>query len=116
MANDRRTNLPITIDTLKYVGELSQWSWSPIAAVRQAQDTSAEPGERSLNQVGIWKRTRRDFILGAGQEHGDEDDESLDLRYWTSIGLDPWDDRKLKLLNTVEQKKSTAHPRTFKLS
>ena len=107
MANNPRTNLPVTIDTLKFVGEIADWSWTPVAAVRQAQDQTAEPGEGSLNQVGIWKRTRRDFILGAGQEHADEQ-ESSDLRYNTSIGLDPWDDRKLKLLNDTSQRKSTA--------
>ena len=83
-------------------------SWAPIAAVRQAQDNSGEPGEQSLNQYGIWKRTRRDFVLGAGQEHADEPRESDELRFWESGGLDPWDDRKLKLLNTVEEKRSTA--------
>jgi len=108
MANDPRTKHPVTIGARNYVAELSATQWQPIAAIRQAQDNSGEPGEQSLNQYGIWKRTRRDFILGAGQEHADEVEESHDLRYFTSLGIDPWDDRKLKLLNATEQKKTTA--------
>jgi len=108
MANDPRTKHPVTIGARNYVAELSATQWQPIAAIRQAQDNSGEPGEQSLNQYGIWKRTRRDFLLGAGQEHADEPEESDDLRFFSSLGIDPWDDRKLKLLNETEQKKSTA--------
>lgn len=107
MANDPRNNFPVLIGARRYVAELSLCAWQPIAAIRQAQDNSGAPGEQSLNQYGIWKRTRRNFILGAGQEFADEDEESLDLRYHTSLGIDPWDDRKLKLLNGTERKKTT---------
>lgn len=107
MANDPRNNFPVTIGARNYVSELSEAQWRPIAAIRQARDESTEPGEGSLNQYGIWKRTRENFILGAGQEWVD-DNESDPLRFNSSRGLDPWDVRKIKMLNDTEQKRSTA--------
>lgn len=80
----------------------------PTPAVRQQVDQGGEPGEQSLSNEGIWRRTGRDFILGAGQEFFDEPEESTRLRFWSSKGINPWERRRLELHNGTQQILSTA--------
>lgn len=70
-------------------------------SIKQQADTSREPSEASLNPEDLWRRGQADFRLGEGQEYLDSHDEADRIRYWTSAGLDPWDERELKLLRSV---------------
>jgi hypothetical protein len=102
------TSLPVKVDTLYFQMDLNQFSWSPISSIRDAVDQTGQPGEQSIVPTGIWKRHRTNWKMGEGQDYGDEPGDSEDLQFFQSRGVDPWDQRKLKLLADVEQKKSTA--------
>ena len=90
------TQLAIAIGGHAYRMDLDQYQRETVDALRSAYDSLAEPGEHSLNTVGIWRRTQTHWELGAGQTHFDEKD-SDQSRYRTSKGLDPWTERTLRL-------------------
>lgn len=106
-------SLPVIVDVdgaepLYFNMDVEGFAWSPIASVRDAVDQTAEPGEQAIVPTGLWKRTRGNWKLGEGQEYADEPGDSDDLRYYESRGVDPWDQRKLKLLADTEQALSTS--------
>jgi len=105
---DHESSLPVKIGSYYFDIDLAEFSWSPISSMRQATDQTAEPGEQSLVPSSLWKRTRGNFKIGQGQDYADEPGDSNDLRYFQSRGIDPWDQRKLKLQPDVDRKKTTA--------
>ena len=102
-----RDDLRVTIGTKKYVIDIAKFARRPVPALREQVDQGTEPSERSLSNIGIWKRSAENFMLGAGQEFFDDDEESSRLRFFTSKGIDPWDRRTLTLLNLTEAKVPT---------
>lgn len=74
-----------------------------IAMQKAQQDTSGLPGEQSLNQDDLWRRSFESWHRGAGQEYFDwrEGDE---FRFRSSLGVDPWTQKRLGLLNDTESK------------
>ncbi len=101
-------SLPVTIDGNRFDIDIEKFSWSPIASLRQATDQAAEPGEQSLLPSSLWKRTRGNFKIGAGQDYADEPGDSDELRFSASRGIDPWDQRKLELLADTQLKRATS--------
>ncbi len=93
-----RDRLPVLIGTRRFQIDWRNFTWSPMASIRQAQDSGAEPGEQSFDNQGIWKRTQSDFVLGAGQDFFDQEDESNRRQFRSSKGIDPWDRRSITLL------------------
>jgi hypothetical protein len=91
--------LPIEINGRQYVSDIRGIQRQPLASVRQMQDSSREPSDRSLDNPAIWKRSRSDFIQGAGQLFVDQEDEADPRRFRTSLGIDVWDRRQMTLLN-----------------
>jgi hypothetical protein len=83
---------PVKIGDRRFVIDLGKLDRTRIGTAAQAQDIGAEASDRSISNDGIWKRTRSDFVEGAGQEWPDlSADESIDsnpLRFWWSRGLD----------------------------
>jgi hypothetical protein len=82
---------PISIGSRTYVIEASKYKRSTIAALRPSMDQAPEPGEVSLNNAGLWRRSQSDWRLGANQLMFDEND-SKRQRYWTSKGFNPHPD------------------------
>jgi hypothetical protein len=66
--------------------------------IRTQADTSAEPGEQSLNPEGPWRRSAESWHSGAGQTWQDRK-ESDPFRFDTSKGINPWKLYELSLLN-----------------
>ena len=95
-----RDALPIRLGDRKYNIDLSRLARATIDPIRQGYDTQGQPGEQSLNQAGVWKRTRSDWELGAGQQDADMMESTL-REYHTSLGIDPWTKGELKLHRTV---------------
>ena len=95
-----RDALPIRLGNRKYNIDLSRLARATIDPIRQGYDTQGQPGEQSLNQAGVWKRTRSDWELGAGQSDADMMESTL-REYHTSLGIDPWTKGELKLHRTV---------------
>ncbi|SVB91890.1 uncharacterized protein METZ01_LOCUS244744, partial [marine metagenome] len=91
-----RDALPIRLGNRKYNIDLSRLARATIDPIRQGYDTQGQPGEQSLNQAGVWKRTRSDWELGAGQQDADMMESTL-REYHTSLGIDPWTKGEVKL-------------------
>ena len=65
--NSVRDALPIRLGDRKYNIDITRLARATIDPIRQGFDTQGQPGEQSLNQAGVWKRSRNDWELGAGQ-------------------------------------------------
>ena len=97
-AIDVRDRLPIELAGRRWAIELRKLRRRPVPTFRSGFDNGQEPGEQSLSNESVWRRTGRDWVLGAGQTHYDETDESSRRRFRWSKGIDCWDRRELKLL------------------
>jgi len=96
-----RDSLPIKLGERNYNIDLAKMGRSTIDPIRQGFDTQGSPGEQSLNQAGVWKRTRNDWQLGAGQQDGDTP-ESGPRQYYKSTGINPWVKNELTLLKDTQ--------------
>lgn len=72
-----------------------------VASQKQQFVSSDEPGERSLNPEGAWRRAWSSWHHGAGQTHR-EGDGSDTYRFRTSKGVDVWTRGELTLLDDTE--------------
>ena len=95
-----RDALPIRLGNRKYNIDLSRLARATIDPIRQGFDTQGQPGEQSLNQAGVWKRSRNDWELGAGQREADSPESAL-RRFNTSLGVNPWVKNELTLHKDV---------------
>lgn len=84
-----------------YKMDLFYYKREIISPFREARDTQALPGEASLNPAAAWKRTRDDWRGGAGQLWADRDESNV-LRFYSSIGVNPWELGELSLLPEAE--------------
>lgn len=96
---------PVAIGGHTYFIDTEKYERATIDILRQAYDQQGEPGDQSLSTEGYWKRTQNDWSLGAGQEYLDDGGDRS--RFWTSKGVDPWTKRKLCLLHSTSQKRTT---------
>lgn len=99
---------PVAIAGHVYQIEASQYERQTLEVLRGSADTGAEPGEQSLNTHGVWRRTGKDWRLGAGQTHFDDETSDRD-RFLSSKGIDPWTARQLTLLPDTEQKRASTN-------
>jgi len=98
-----RDALPIRLGDRKYNIDLARFARATIDPIRQGFDTQGTPGEQTLNQAGVWKRTRTDWEFGAGQREADML-ESEQRKFFASTGINPWVKGELSLMNlTVHQ-------------
>ena len=100
--------LPISIGGHPYLVDLREYERTTVDALRPASDQSAEPGDQSLSNIGIWKRKGIDWRLGAGQIFFD-DELAVQSRFRVSKGVYPWDPNKLSLQKATDQKRSSAN-------
>lgn len=107
VAADTPYYLPVSIGSRSYLIDLSKYKRATIPPIRPPQDASNEPGEQSLDQGGLWRRSQQSFHLGAGQEYFDDGD-SVRQRFWTSKGVNPFTRKKLSLLNDTQNKRASA--------
>ena len=94
--NSIRDALPIKLSDRKFNIDVSRMARSSVDPIRQGFDTQGQPGEQSLNQAGVWKRSRNDWELGAGQRDADTPESNL-RQYSTSLGINPWTKSQLEL-------------------
>jgi len=107
-----RDSLPVTIGARKYNVDLAGLARSTIDPIRQGFDTQGTPGEQSLNQAGVWKRSRNNWDLGAGQREADTD-EANNRRFYTSTGVDVWTRNEVTLLKTTARTLSSGTTKLF---
>jgi hypothetical protein len=110
VAADTPYYLPVSIGARSYLLDLKKYQRRTIPPIRPPQDSSEEPGEQSLSQEGLWRRSQQSWHLGAGQEFFDDPDSAKPrARFWTSKGLNPWTKKHLTLLNDTQAKRSSAN-------
>lgn len=71
-----------------------------IPALRPQEDIADRPGEQSLSNAGLWRRTPSSWHHGAGQRWYDRD-EADPFRYRWSRGVDVWTKWQMSLLPGV---------------
>ena len=96
-----RDSLPVRLGNRKYNIDVGRLARATVDPIRQGFDTQGSPGEQSLNQAGVWKRSRDDWELGAGQREADTP-ESGSRQYYESTGVNPWVKNELTLLKDTE--------------
>lgn len=100
---------PIGINGRGYqLADKSKYESSSIPLLRQQSDDSPQPGSRSLNPEGFWRRGMAGWHHGGGQAHRDLED-SDPFRFFQSIGVDVWDRTQLIPLSGTTQKRSSAN-------
>ncbi|QNN98966.1 hypothetical protein SEA_ZEIGLE_44 [Streptomyces phage Zeigle] len=84
-----------------------------MAEIRKQQfDAFAEPGEQSISGNFWWLRSQSSFTGGAGILYQDPDnDNQFNIRFDSSLGVDPWTSGQLKLLRSVTAGTGTAKTR-----
>jgi hypothetical protein len=73
-----------------------------IQSQRESVSLDNIPGEGTINTEGLWRRLARDWHFGAGQPYQDRKD-SLDARFSTSKGINPWMQWQASLLNDTTE-------------
>lgn len=107
MSDSIKDAMPVKIGGRPYMMQLSGYQRAPVDSQRQMVDQGEEPGEQSLSNRGIWKRTGEDFVGGAGQTFFDHAKVSARNRFRQSAGVDPWTHRRLTLLRQTRAPKTT---------
>lgn len=99
---------PVAIAGHVYQIDPRQYARQTLEVLRGSADTGAEPGEQSLNTHGLWRRTGKDWRLGAGQRYFDDSDSDR-VRFYASKGVDVFSTaRQATLLNDTERKLTSA--------
>lgn len=75
--------------------------------LRSQADQSATPGEQSISPEGFWRRSQESWISGSGQRMQDRK-TSIDNRFYTSKGINPWTPYQLSLLNDTTLKRASS--------
>jgi len=88
----------VALDGRQYLIDLTRYSRTILDSQAPQQDAGAEPGEQSLSRSGYWTRQQTDWSGGAGQEIFD-DASSSRSRFFSSVGLEVFDRRRLSLLH-----------------
>lgn len=110
VAADTPYYLPVSLGARSYLLDLTKYQRRTIPPIRAPQDQSDEPGEQSLNQEGLWRRSQQSFHWGTGQEFFDDPDSAKPrVRFWSSKGLNPWTRKHLTLLNDTQSKRASAN-------
>ena len=107
-----RDVLPIRLGDRRYNIDLTRLARSTIGPIRQGLDTQGTPGEQTLNQAGVWKRTRSDWELGAGQREADMLESEL-RKFNASTGINPWTKGELSLHKTTDRAWGTSNTNLY---
>ena len=107
-----RDVLPIRLGDRRYNIDLTRLARSTIDPIRQGLDTQGTPGEQTLNQAGVWKRTRSDWELGAGQREADMLESEL-RKFNASTGINPWTKGELSLHKTTDRAWGTSNTNLY---
>lgn len=97
-------DLEIAIGGHAYKINVAEYQRSTLPMLRQPSDTGDEPGERSLNTEGWWRRTVTDWSMGGGQTYGDDPKMPNNRsQYRASVNIDPWTKGVAKLMDGTTQ-------------
>lgn len=109
MASPRDGQL-VSFNDIRYTVVPERITWRTVPTGRDGVDQGAGAGEQALSNQNVWRRSREDWIEGAGQVNADllDPDESSRLRFRESVGINPWVRRELSLHKTTTKKYTPA--------
>lgn len=109
------TRFPVNLGGHDYLADVSFPIGSTLGyrresalASRDQQNRPEVISEQSIVRDDLWKRAQESWIFGAGQSVFDRE-SSASNRFRSSKGIDPWTEWELKLLKTVDSKRSSAN-------
>lgn len=88
---------PVSLAGRGYIIDETRYQRRFIPSTRQSFDSSAQPGEQTLNPEGLWPRSVSDWSLGSGQLLYDAEDSNRRM-FRSSKGIDIWTRREFSLL------------------
>lgn len=103
-----QANLPLKLNDVGYVMDMSQFERLPIGSYRTNSDVSGQDSERSVADEELWKRVQNNWEYGAGQDWFDRS-ESDRARFKASMGINPWAEGKLSLYPSNVEKAGTSN-------
>ena len=68
-----------------------------LPAQRESINLTNIAGEGTVNTEGLWRREMSDWTMGSGQTYLDRKQDSIENRFQSSKGIDPWTPWQLKL-------------------
>lgn len=93
----------------------AKYKTNALPLLRQQADNSNTPGEQSISPENFWRRSQENFVNGAGQLQQDRKNStdsrynSIESRFYTSKGINPWTPYQLSLLNGTALKRASAN-------
>ena len=87
----------VAINERIYSIDLAGYRHASLPSFRQGVVTSGELSDQLFNPDGGWWRYRFNWNLGAGQELVDLDDDTIGARYFSSTGVNNWEQNQLTL-------------------
>lgn len=93
---------PYVVDTSFEPYRRDAFRHRSIQAQRESISLDNIPGEGTVNTEGLWRRLAQDWHFGAGQPYQDRKD-SVDARFSTSKGINPWMQWQVELLNDTTE-------------
>lgn len=91
-----RTTMPVSINGTTYVVDWGLFARQNAQSFRTSIDEGGDPLERSTADERLWKRSQWNWEQGAGQDYYDRR-ASNRSRYRVGLGVNPYDEGKLKL-------------------
>ena len=93
----------------------AKYKTNALPLLRSQADQSNTPGEQSISPENFWRRSQENWINGAGQSQQDRKGStdtrfnSIESRFYTSKGINPWIPYELSLLNATSNKYATTN-------
>jgi hypothetical protein len=92
----------------------AKYKSNALPLLRSQADQSNTPGEQSISPENFWRRSQENWVNGSGQSQQDRKGSSdtrfnsIESRFYSSKGCDPWTPYELSLLNDTSKVKATA--------
>lgn len=92
----------------------AKYKTNALPLLRAQADQSNTPGEQSISPENFWRRSQENWVNGSGQSQQDRKGStdtrfnSIESRFYTSKGINPWKPYEVSLLNGTAQKRASS--------
>ena len=95
--------IPFTIklDGRTYPIDIKNYKRSSLSSLRDSFVSTGQADDSLFNTDGAWWRYRSDWHHGAGQKNMDLGEDKITSRFFSSVGVNVWDEGQLTLLRST---------------
>ena len=95
--------IPFTIklDGRTYPIDVKNYKRSSLSSLRDSFVSTGQADDSLFNTDGAWWRYRSDWHYGAGQKNMDLGEDRIASRFFSSVGVNVWDEGQLTLLRST---------------